>query len=61
MRGSGILCPAVKDWSEFGEEVDEFETGYDYQWILTAGTVLEIFLPARLVHALLIDVYHERD
>jgi len=37
MRGSGVLCPSVDDWPEFGEEVDEFQSGYEYQWILTAG------------------------
>jgi len=37
MRGSGILCPSVDTWTEYGEEIDEFETGYDFQWILTAA------------------------
>ena len=45
-RGSGILCPSVDDWADFGEEidVDEFETGYEYQWILTAGKLYQVLL-----------------
>jgi len=35
--GSGILCPHVKDWPEFGEEVDATPGGYEFQFILTAA------------------------
>jgi len=37
LQGSGLLCPLVNDWAEFGEEVDELFDGYSYEWVLTAG------------------------
>eukprot|EP00493_Phyllostaurus_siculus_P022767 UN23101 len=35
--GSGVLCPFVQHWPDFGEEVDACPGGYEYQFVLTAA------------------------